>query len=108
MSKNKDLGSDAARSDPDTADRDRVELRRHAERNIERSGGKQPPDDRHPAREAEKDGRETIAGRTEEPRPLAKADSTGFRLYRGTLARIIARPLPRGTLRAVHQAAPTP
>lgn len=73
MSKNKDLGSYAASSDPDTADRDRVELRRHAERNIERSGGKQPPDDRHPAREAEKDGRETIAGRTEEPRPLAKA-----------------------------------
>ncbi len=39
MSKKKDLSSDAASSDPDTADRDRVELRRHAERNIERREG---------------------------------------------------------------------
>lgn len=58
MGKNKDLGSDAGRSDPDTADRDREELRRRAERNIERSGGKQPPDDEHPARKWEKDGGE--------------------------------------------------
>lgn len=79
MSKNNDLGSDAARSDPDTAERDREELRWRAERNIERSGGKQPPDGKHPARKADKDGRETIAGRTNEFPPELKGKESGNR-----------------------------
>lgn len=97
MTKEKDLGSDAARSDPDTAARDREELRRRAERNIERSGGKQTSDGTHPVREAAKDGRETIATRTGEPKPEPVDEETGARLRsRGTLAGIMACPLPDG------------
>jgi len=40
VTKDNDLGSDAARSDPETADQDREALKRRAEENIERSKGK--------------------------------------------------------------------
>lgn len=37
MTKDKDIGSDAARSDPEAADQDREALKKRAEENIERS-----------------------------------------------------------------------
>jgi hypothetical protein len=37
MTDEKDMGSDAARTDPKTADRDREELKKFAEQNIERA-----------------------------------------------------------------------
>jgi len=40
MTKDKDLGSDAARSNPKTADQDREMLKKRAEENIDRSKGK--------------------------------------------------------------------
>lgn len=46
MTKDKDLGSDAARSNPETADQDREMLRKRAEENIDRSKSKNGDVDR--------------------------------------------------------------
>lgn len=84
MSNDKDLGSDAARSDPDTADRDREELRRRAELNVEQSRGRLAPNDVHPAREAEEDCCERTATRTDEFRPEPTGKASGKRLGPGS------------------------
>ncbi|WP_145643768.1 hypothetical protein [Neorhizobium alkalisoli] len=67
MTKNKDLGSDAARSNPETADQDREALKKSAERNIERSkadgkdGNRDSVDD--------KQGQSTPGSEAAEPSP---------------------------------------
>ncbi len=47
MTKDKDLGSDAARSDPETADQDREALKRRAQENVDRSKKKDVDPDGH-------------------------------------------------------------
>jgi len=67
MSNGKDLGSDAARSDPETADQDREALKRRAEENIDRSKGKKKDTD--PDDHDEKRDNPTPGSEAAEPSP---------------------------------------
>ncbi len=67
MTKDKDLGSDAARSDPETADQDREALKRRAEENIDRSKGKKKNLD--PDGQDEKRDNPTPGSEAAEPSP---------------------------------------
>jgi len=67
MTKDKNLGSDAARSDPETADQDREALKRRAVENIERSKGKQK--DINPDGQDEKRDNPTPGSEAAEPSP---------------------------------------
>jgi hypothetical protein len=66
----KDLGSDASRTDPETADRARAQLKRQAERGIERAmgGDAAAGSDGHPEQDPAEGSRETVE------RDLARKD----------------------------------
>jgi hypothetical protein len=69
----KDLGSDASRTDPETADRAREQLKRQAERGIERAMGNKASagSDDHPEQDPAESSRETVE------RDLARKDKAG-------------------------------
>lgn len=96
----KDLGSDALRTDPETADRAREELAKQAQRGIERamSGESSAGSDDRPEQDPAEGSRETVES------DLARKDKAG----QPTAGTVTTEPTKKGSSPGSEAAEPSP
>ncbi|MGI2034000.1 hypothetical protein ACRQ1B_16525 [Rhizobium panacihumi] len=96
----KDLGSDASRTDPETADSAREQLKRQAERGIEKAmgGDASTGSDDHPEQDPAEGSRETVE------RDLARIDKAG----QSHAETVTAEPTTKGSSPGAEAAEPSP
>lgn len=96
----KDLGSDALRTDPETADRAREELAKQAQRAIEKAmgGDAAAGSDDHPEQDPAEGSRETVES------DLARKDKAG----QPTAGTVTTEPAAKGSSPGAEAAEPSP